>query len=62
MRSLTAATAATLIALSGAAAGPGDRQAPAVRAIDEQALREYTGVYRWDDNTLLYLQLSLIHI
>jgi uncharacterized protein len=57
MRSLTTATAATVIALSGAAAGPGDRQAPAVRAIDEQALREYTGVYRWDDNTFLYLQM-----
>jgi pimeloyl-ACP methyl ester carboxylesterase len=57
MRSLTAMTAAGLIALSGVAAGPGDRQAPGIRALDEKALREYTGVYRWDDNTFVYLQM-----
>jgi hypothetical protein len=57
MRSLTAMTAAGLIALSGVASGPGDRQASGIRALDEKALREYTGVYRWDDNTFGYLQM-----
>ncbi len=57
MRWLTGITAAGLIALSGAAAGPGDRQTPAVLAMDENTLRQYTGVYRWDDNTFLYLQM-----
>src|SRR5881628_440936 len=32
-------------------------QAPAVRSVDEQGLREYTGVYRWEPNAFLYLQL-----
>ncbi len=57
MRSLTIVTAAGVIALASIAAGPGDRQAPAVRGVDETVLREYTGVYRWDDNTYLYLQM-----
>ena len=57
MRSLTAITAGGLIALSAAAAGPGDRQARSVLTLDENTLRQYTGVYRWDDNTFLYLQI-----
>lgn len=32
-------------------------QAPEVRALDEKALREYTGVYRWGPNAFVYLQL-----
>ena len=32
-------------------------QAPAVRALDEKALREYTGVYRWKPNAFVYLQM-----
>ena len=32
-------------------------QAPAVRPADEQALREYTGVYRWAPNAFVYLQM-----
>ena len=32
-------------------------QRPVVRPLDDEALREYVGVYRWDDDTLLYLQL-----
>ena len=32
-------------------------QAPTVRALDERALREYVGVYQWDANAFLYLQL-----
>lgn len=58
MRSLTIVTAAAVIAFASIAAGPGDRQAPTVLSVDEVALREYTGVYRWDDdNTFLYLQM-----
>src|SRR5882762_10497468 len=32
-------------------------QAPAVRAVDEKVLREYTGVYRWAPNAFVYLQM-----
>jgi uncharacterized protein len=57
MRSLTIVTAAGVIAFASMAAGPGDRQAPPVATVDETTLREYTGVYRWDDNTFVYLQM-----
>ncbi len=33
------------------------RQAPAVRAVDEHVLREFAGVYRWEPNAFVYLQL-----
>lgn len=45
------------IAIVGAAIGHVARQAPAVRSVDEKVLRDYAGVYRWDDNTFLYLQM-----
>lgn len=32
-------------------------QAPVVRSLDEKALREYAGVYRWSSNACVYLQL-----
>jgi pimeloyl-ACP methyl ester carboxylesterase len=32
-------------------------QPPAVRVVDEKVLREYTGVYRWEPNAFVYLQL-----
>src|SRR3954451_23556250 len=32
-------------------------QTPAVRVVDEKVLREYTGVYRWEPNAFVYLQL-----
>ena len=31
-------------------------QTPAVRSVDESVLREYAGVYQWDDNAFVYLQ------
>jgi len=31
-------------------------QRPAVRAVDERALREYAGVYRWGPDSFVYLQ------
>ena len=33
------------------------RQRPAIRAVNEASLREYTGVYQWDRNAFLYLQM-----
>src|SRR5262249_61237218 len=32
-------------------------QAPTLRAVDEKALREYIGVYRWKSNDFVYLQM-----
>ena len=43
---------ATLAAFASAALEP----AP-VRAVDESSLREYTGVYQWDRDAFVYLQL-----
>jgi hypothetical protein len=54
MRPWTAiAATALLVVVTG---GPAV-QSPAVRALDEQVLREYTGVYRWDANAFVYLQM-----
>lgn len=32
-------------------------QTPAVRSVDEKVLREYAGVYQWEEDAFLYLQL-----
>src|SRR4051794_24333962 len=32
-------------------------QAPTVSAVDEKLLREYTGVYQWERNAFVYLQM-----
>src|SRR5438046_2428845 len=32
-------------------------QTPPIRAVDEKLLREYAGVYQWDRDAFLYLQL-----
>jgi hypothetical protein len=32
-------------------------QTPAVRSVDESVLREYAGVYQWDDKSFVYLQM-----
>jgi uncharacterized protein len=44
-------------ALLGATIASSARQAPAVRPVDETVLREYVGVYEWDPNAFVYLQL-----
>ena len=44
-------------ALIGAAIARSRLQAPAIRAVDEKALREYAGVYRWGTDSFVYLQL-----
>jgi pimeloyl-ACP methyl ester carboxylesterase len=36
---------------------PAPAQDPAVRSLDEQALREHPGVYRWQPDGFLYLQM-----
>lgn len=33
------------------------RQTPIVQAVDEKALREYTGLYQWRPDAFLYLQM-----
>ena len=33
------------------------RQTPIMQPVDEKALREYTGVYRWEPNAFVYLQM-----
>ena len=32
-------------------------QSPAIRAVDDAILREYTGTYEWDRNAFVYLQI-----
>src|SRR3954463_3414582 len=54
MRLLAAITAAGLIAAAGVS---GNRHQQAIQALGEHALRQYTGAYRWDDNTFVYLQM-----
>ena len=51
---LIGATVAT--ALVGAVIARSALQAPAVRALDEKLLREYAGVYQWDEDAFVYLQ------
>src|SRR5881275_8248 len=55
--SWTAIGATVATALLGGSVSPPALQAPAVRSVDEQVLREYTGVYRWDPNAFVYLQM-----
>ncbi|HEY3052479.1 MAG TPA: alpha/beta fold hydrolase [Thermoanaerobaculia bacterium] len=48
----TVAAAVLATAIAGSAA-----QAPAVLSVDENILREYVGSYRWDRDSLVYLQM-----
>ena len=48
--------AAVTAALVGSACTRSAAQ-PAVRPVDEQVLREYTGVYQWDRDAFVYLQM-----
>jgi len=49
-----AAVAAVLVATLTASPA---LQAPAVRSVDEQVLREYAGVYQWNPGAFAYLQM-----
>jgi uncharacterized protein len=57
MRSSTALGATVLSALIGLALARAALQTPGVRSMDEKVLREYTGVYRWEPNAFVYLQM-----
>ena len=52
---LIGATVAT--ALLGAVIARSALQTPAVRSVDEKVLREYAGVYQWEPDAFLYLQM-----
>ena len=57
MRSRTAIGATGGTVLLGTMIALSTVQTPVVRAVDEKVLREYTGVYRWEPNAFVYLQL-----
>jgi uncharacterized protein len=44
-------------ALLGAMVALSRPQAPTVRSVDEKILREYAGVYQWEPNAFVYLQM-----
>ncbi len=56
-RSAAAIGAGMLAILFGGLVAISARQAPVVRALDEAALREHTGVYQWGPNAFVYLQM-----
>ena len=57
MRSSTSIGASALIVVLGLIAVRPVRQNPTIEPVTEKALREYTGVYGWDPDTFVYLQL-----
>ena len=57
MRPWTATAAMSGTVLLGTMIALSALQTPAVRAVDEKVLREYTGVYRWEPNAFVYLQM-----
>ncbi len=56
-RSAAAIGAGILAALSGGLVAISPRQAPVVRPLDEPALREHAGVYQWEPNAFVYVQM-----
>ena len=56
-RSAAAIGAGILAALSGGLVAISPRQAPVVRALAEPALREHAGVYQWEPNGFVYVQM-----
>jgi pimeloyl-ACP methyl ester carboxylesterase len=54
-RTAIGATLATMVV--GAILARTALQTPVVRSVDESVLREYAGVYQWDANALVYLQM-----
>jgi hypothetical protein len=57
MRSWTAIGAIVATALLAAVITLSAPQLPAVRPVDEKILREYAGVYQWEPNAFMYLQM-----
>jgi pimeloyl-ACP methyl ester carboxylesterase len=56
-KGVVAIAAAIVVTLIGGFVGNSARQAPVVRPVDAQALREYAGVYQWGPNAFVYLQM-----
>ena len=54
---VVAIAATIVVAIFGGFVGISARQTPVVRSVDEQALREYAGVYQWGPNGFVYLQM-----
>src|SRR5215203_4862956 len=57
MRMLIATGAAFVSALVAGTIACAAVQTPAIRSVDEVALREYAGVYQWGSNAFVYVQL-----
>jgi pimeloyl-ACP methyl ester carboxylesterase len=57
MRRWTVIGATVATALLGAAIVRSALQPPAVRSVEEKVLREYAGVYQWEPNAFVYLQI-----
>jgi uncharacterized protein len=57
VRSASAIGATLIVTLLGVTFSRHLFRDPAVRAADETALRQYTGVYRWEPNAFVYLQI-----
>src|SRR5687767_10408522 len=57
MRVGLAIVAAVAAAVFGVVLVKSAFQSPTARSSDESALREYTGVYRWEQGGFIYLQL-----
>lgn len=57
MRTRTVIGVTVVVALVGTAIARSVLQPPAIRAVDEKTLREYTGVYQWGPDAFVYLQI-----
>lgn len=57
MRSWISIGAAVATVLLGEVIACSSLQAPAVRSVEEKVLREYVGVYQWESNAFVYLQM-----
>lgn len=57
MRSRTIIGAAVATGILGISIACSTAQSPEVRSIDEAVLREYSGVYQWDPDAFVYLQM-----
>src|SRR6266542_3365191 len=57
MRSWTAIGSIIATAFLGVVGARSALQTPAVRSVDEKVLHEYAGVYQWERNAFVYLQM-----
>ena len=57
MRSWKTIGATVIMALLGVVSAHSALQTPPVRSVDEKVLGEYVGVYQWEPNAFVYLQM-----